>query len=51
MQEEQPSSSSDRERGYKSVANIIKDTTNAFCEGTNEEIRHLIEEWEVDLNR
>lgn len=49
-QEEQLSSSVER-RGKKSVSNLINEETNAYREGTNEEIRILIEEWEANLNR
>ena len=36
--------------GCKMVASIINDATDGYCEGTNEEIRRQIEEWEPSQN-
>lgn len=46
---------SNRSRGRmqarKPVSSIINDVGTAYHEGTSEEIRQLMEEWEADLNR
>jgi len=46
----QPSSSGEKSRGQKPVANIINYVATSYHEGMLEEIQQLIEEWEVDLN-
>lgn len=44
-------STSNKRRGRKPMANMISEATAAYKEGTKEEIRRLIAEWEEDINQ